>query len=275
MLILHPTDRFLRNVDRDIFYNKLANAVVHVSVQLFSNENLALLLCDRLKLLYIIIISLKFAIEGNRKNYWGILVPNLLLNPHYRHLELKNSTNNNNSSTTSATNNNNNSSSENFVLNSTLANDNDCDDINNTNVNNNATKNQDLNSEVIFLPRVVSCDHLILRYHRFWPIVSDLNNLFTHERIALSFLEDDTLIDLWLEFIMSFQAMNLNRKFNEVDQDSVSYKAAYLSELEICASQMWTLISHLKNEVCFCFYCIFLLFIIFLKEKFFKRIYVN
>src|SRR5699024_4383618 len=90
------------------------------------------------------------------------------------------------------------------------------------------------------VPKVVSCDHSILKLHRFWPIVSDLNNLFTHERIALSFLNDGTLIDLWLEFIMSFQAMNMNMKLTEADDDNLSYKAAYLSELEICASQMWT-----------------------------------
>lgn len=207
MLILHPTERFVRNADRDIFYNKLANAVVHVSVQLFSNENLALLLCQRLKLLYTIIISLKFAVEGNRKNYWGILVPNLLLNPEETQLEIEGHDNAKGEAM-----------GENLPTTETV-------------------------------PRVVCCEHSILRLHRFWPIVSDLNNLFTHERIALSFLGDDTLIDFWLEFIMSFQAMNLNKKLADVDDDNLNYKAAYLSELEISASQMWTLVSHLKNNV--------------------------
>ncbi|KAI2809956.1 E3 ubiquitin-protein ligase ubr3 [Blomia tropicalis] len=200
MLILHPPERFIRNADRDIYYNKLAKAIVHVSVQLFSNENLALLLCDQLKLLYIIIISLKYAIEGNRKDYWGILVLNLLLYSNDKEME------------------------------SNLASD--------------LTIFQWESS----FPRVVNCDHSILRLHRFWPIVSDLNNLFTHERVALFFLADDMLIDLWLEFIMSFQAMNLNRKMTVVDDENANYKSAYLSELEICASQMWTLISHLKDE---------------------------
>ena len=208
---MHPTERFLRNADRDISYNKLANAVVHVSVQLFSNENLALVLCDRLKLLHIIIVSLKYAIEGNRKNYWGILVPNVLLNPTEKQLEIEYSPDGEPMSD-----------------------------------NNNIPDDS--------VPRVVSCDHSILRLHRFWPIVSDLNNLFTHERIALSFLNDNTLVDLWLEFIMSFQSMNMNKKLTEADDDNLNYKAAYLSELEICASQMWTLISHLKN-VCWLLTC--------------------
>lgn len=48
---------------------------------------------------------------------------------------------------------------------------------------------------------------------------------------------------------MSFQAMNLNKKLADVDDDNLNYKAAYLSELEISASQMWTLVSHLKSNV--------------------------
>lgn len=46
--------------------------------------------------------------------------------------------------------------------------------------------------------------------------------------------------------------MNLNRKLSEAedDNDNQNYKASYLSELEICSSQMWTLISHLKDKVC-------------------------
>ena len=60
-----------------------------VSVQLFSNADLAHMLCVEDKLLYIIIVSLKFAIEGNRKNYWGILVPNTLLNPDDEKLEIE------------------------------------------------------------------------------------------------------------------------------------------------------------------------------------------
>lgn len=216
MLILHPTERFMRNSDRDIYYNKLANAVVHVSVQLFSNENLAFILCDRLKLLYIIIISLKFAIEGNRKDYLGILIPNKQLNPtdypidpiadptvpiadspespelpedrgirqlfshrmaqrlriEYHHegqpLAVHVSKEDSNSGQ---------------PVSSTVT---------------------DSTSDVPLpvkhtVPLVVSCDHNILRLHRFWPIISDLNNLFTHERIALSFLRDNSLIDLYLE----------------------------------------------------------------------------
>lgn len=194
----------MRNSDRDIYYNKLANAVVHVSVQLFSNENLAFILCDRLKLLYIIITSLKFAIEGNRKDYLGILIPNKQLNPmddpiespeplseargfrqpfshrmtrrlriEYRlegqplavHVSKLDSNSGQLVSSTAAE---------------------STGDVPSSPVNHT-------------VPLVVSCDHNILRLHRFWPIISDLNNLFTHERIALSFLRDNSLIDLYLE----------------------------------------------------------------------------
>lgn len=43
--------------------------------------------------------------------------------------------------------------------------------------------------------------------------------------------------------------MNLNRKLSEAEDDNQYYKASYLSELEICSAQMWTLISHLKDMV--------------------------
>lgn len=193
----------MRNSDRDIYYNKLANAVVHVSVQLFSNENLAFILCDRLKLLYTIIISLKFAIEGNRKDYLGILIPNKQLNPmddatdspealseargfrqpfSHRmaqrlrieyHLEGQ----------PLAVHVSKQDSSSGQPASSTVA-----------------DSTGDVPSPVKHtVPLVVSCDHNILRLHRFWPIISDLNNLFTHERIALSFLKDNNLIDLYLE----------------------------------------------------------------------------
>ena len=49
----------------------LSNRVVHVSVQLFSNENLALKMTNELNLLHVMVISLKFMMAK-------ILIPNTL-----------------------------------------------------------------------------------------------------------------------------------------------------------------------------------------------------
>lgn len=196
MLILHPTRRFNSMNDKDIANNKLANAIVHISVQLFSNENLARELCEKSYLLYIIILSLKFAICGDGKNFWGILKVNSEL---------------------------------------------DFEQNNDIETENNKDKRPNVH-------RVVRCDHPILRYHRFWPLNSDLNNLFTHKRIAHMFLKDNDLIDVWLEFIMAFQTMNLNLKSTKADDTNQNYKSSFPAEVEIASSQMWTLISQLNDE---------------------------
>lgn len=49
----------------------LSNRVVHVSVQLFSNEALALRMVDRLNLLHVMVTSLKYMMSK-------ILIPNTL-----------------------------------------------------------------------------------------------------------------------------------------------------------------------------------------------------
>ncbi|OTF78885.1 E3 ubiquitin-protein ligase UBR3-like protein, partial [Euroglyphus maynei] len=194
MLILHPMQRFSGMTDKDIYHNKLANAIVHISVQLFSNENLSRELNEKFHLLYIIILSLKFAICGNGKNFWGILKVNSELGfNHSNNIEAE-------------------------------------------------------NNERPMVHHVVSCDHPILRYHRFWPMNSDLNNLFTHKQIAHMFLNENDLIDVWLEFIMAFQAMNLNLKSTKADDTNQNYKRSFSAEVELASSQMWTLISQLDDK---------------------------
>jgi E3 ubiquitin-protein ligase UBR3 len=49
----------------------LSNRVVHVSVQLFSNESLALRMAEKLNLLHVMVISLKYMMSK-------ILIPNIL-----------------------------------------------------------------------------------------------------------------------------------------------------------------------------------------------------
>lgn len=195
MLILHPTENFSKKIMNNIYHNKMANALVHISVQLFSNENLALLLSERSKLLYVIIISLKFSIIGNDDDFNGIITLNFPLTSSKSDSQL-------------------------FSF-----------------------------SEPLIGPSVVMCNHNVLSFHRYWPIMSDLNNLFTYKSIVLLFLEDDTLMNIWFELMMAFQAMNINVKTAEFDESYQNFQSSYLAELEICASQMWTLIQHLNDDV--------------------------
>lgn len=178
-----------RNRSKDTMHDILSNCVVHVSVQLFSNEELATKLCQKTQLLYVIVISLKYPIEGcaDEDDMAGILMSNPMQDP-------KKNTHN-----------------------------------------------------------VVRCDHQILKEHWYWPIVSDLNNVLTHRPVAQMFMNDCALLDFWLELVMAFQGMNLNqRELNEhVEYENNTYYSAFSAELEICATPMWTLITHLKDSVSF------------------------
>lgn len=57
--VLHYS-RIARMLERSTDPDTLSNRVVHVSVQLFSNEGLAIRMVDQLKLLHVMVISLKY-----------------------------------------------------------------------------------------------------------------------------------------------------------------------------------------------------------------------
>ncbi|KAL7047669.1 hypothetical protein ACKWTF_003079 [Chironomus riparius] len=155
----------------------MSNRVVHVSVQLFSNEALALKMVEELNLLHVMIISLKSMVSK-------ILIPNTLHDPD-----------------------------KNFHY-------------------------------------VVDCAKKVMREHCYWPLVSDFNNVLSHERVAQVFLKDDNLIDMWFQFLSMLQGMNVNIRetTSHVEFEPSSYYAAFSCELEASAYPMWSIISHLKDK---------------------------
>ena len=182
----------------------LSNRVVHVSVQLFSNEKLALKMTEQMGLLHVMVISLKHMMAG-------------------------------------------------------------------------ITKPSSLSSNGRSTFRVVDCDNPAMKNHCYWPLVSDLNNILSHRPVALRFLEDDGLLQMWFDFLSMFQGvyryhidtikfrfivsynnfvfsvshagMNVNiREMNQhIEFEPNAYYAAFSAELEASASPMWALISHLKD----------------------------
>ncbi|RUS70818.1 hypothetical protein EGW08_021418, partial [Elysia chlorotica] len=156
----------------------VANRFVHISVQLFSNESLAVFLTEHHNLLLIIILSLANMMQS-------IQVPSLLEDPDMK---------------------------SNFHC-------------------------------------VVNCDHLIMRDHCYWPVVSDLINVLSHRKIAHSFLQDPDLVVLWLDLLNSMQGMNLNTRElrQHVEFEPDSYYAAFSAELEMSASPMWSLLMHCQT----------------------------
>lgn len=165
------------NANKPTAHDLLSNCVVHVSVQLLSNENLAYELCEKEHLLFILIASLKATIEGP-----------------------------------------------------------EC-----SNLTNNLLQDSDKNQH-----KVVKCDHHVMKKHFYWPLVSDLNNILTHRRVALMFIKNKELFELWLGFILDFMGMNLNIRelLMHVEFENDSYYASFSSELEICATSLWTIMLH-------------------------------
>uniref|UniRef100_A0A3Q3LCK0 E3 ubiquitin-protein ligase n=1 Tax=Mastacembelus armatus TaxID=205130 RepID=A0A3Q3LCK0_9TELE len=95
---------------------------------------------------------------------------------------------------------------------------------------------------------VVNCSEALLKNNTYWPLVSDFINILSHQSVAKKFLEDHSLVMLWMSFVSFFQGMNLNkRELNEhVEFESQTYYAAFAAELEACAQPMWGLLTHCK-----------------------------
>jgi E3 ubiquitin-protein ligase UBR3 len=159
------------------YSDKLSSRIVRVSVQLFSNEELALAMTEQLSLLHIMVSSLKNMIKE-------VLIP--------------------------------------------------CE----------------LHDESLNRHRVVDNAKHVLRDHYYWPLVSDLNNVLSHPSIAFKFMENNSLLTMWFNFLKMFQGMNLNRLVlgDHVEFEPNTYYASFTAELEAAAIPMWALVSHLKDE---------------------------
>lgn len=52
---------------------------------------------------------------------------------------------------------------------------------------------------------VVDCAKPVMKEHCYWPLVSDLNNVLSHRPVALKFMSDDSLLEMWFTFLSVFQ----------------------------------------------------------------------
>ncbi|KAF9405701.1 hypothetical protein HW555_013665 [Spodoptera exigua] len=154
----------------------LSNRVVHMSVQLFSNEALALRCVQQLHLLHVMVLSLRLMMGK-------ILVQNSLHDPEH-----------------------------NFHY-------------------------------------VIDCTRRVMKEHCYWPLVSDFNNVLSHKSVALLFLQDDALVDMWFEFLSMLQGMNVNVREvgGHIEFEPSSYYAAFSCELEAAAYPMWSVLAHLTE----------------------------
>lgn len=130
----------------------LSNRVVHVSVQLFSNEELATKMAEELHLLHVMVVSLRDMMSK-------ILVPSTLQGLI---------------------------SVFDYIFGNLLQ----------------EPRLADAKKNFHF---VVDCSKHVMRDHCYWPLVSDLSNLLSHRPVALLFLSDDSLLEMWFSFLSMFQ----------------------------------------------------------------------
>lgn len=52
---------------------------------------------------------------------------------------------------------------------------------------------------------VVNCGEALLKNNTYWPLVSDFINILSHQSVAKRFLEDRSLLLLWMSFVSYFQ----------------------------------------------------------------------
>lgn len=97
---------------------------------------------------------------------------------------------------------------------------------------------------------VIDCAQEVMKHHCYWPLVSDFNNVLSHESVALVFLKDDKLIEMWFQLLSMLQGMNINVREtgNHIEFEPGSYYAAFSCELETSAYPLWSIISHLKDD---------------------------
>ena len=55
--------------------------------------------------------------------------------------------------------------------------------------------------------KVVDCANSVLKDHSYWPLVSDLINLFSHRDVALYFMSDTVLLTHWANIMGCFQGL--------------------------------------------------------------------
>ncbi|VVC34687.1 Zinc finger, UBR-type,Zinc finger, RING/FYVE/PHD-type,Zinc finger, RING-type [Cinara cedri] len=95
---------------------------------------------------------------------------------------------------------------------------------------------------------VVEWSDNVLREHRFWPLTNDLNLMLNCEKIAIKFIHDDHLLNLWFSYLSRFQGMNVNVK--ELN-DHVEYERtkfnAFSIEFKVCFYTLRVMLLHFTS----------------------------
>lgn len=63
---------------------------------------------------------------------------------------------------------------------------------------------------------VVNCGEPLLKNNTYWPLVSDFINILSHQSVAKRFLEDQGLLQMWMNFVSFFQGEFISKNWKVI-----------------------------------------------------------
>ncbi|CAF1534930.1 unnamed protein product, partial [Adineta steineri] len=85
----------------------------------------------------------------------------------------------------------------------------------------------------------------------YWPIVSDVLNVLSHEYASRKFFLEKKYFLTWNEIMSWFQGMSVNHNDIQSEfflQTNTNYLFAFTAENECCAMTLWTIIAHIMKQ---------------------------
>lgn len=89
---------------------------------------------------------------------------------------------------------------------------------------------------------VVNCSEALLKNNTYWPLVSDFINILSHQSVAKKFLEDHSLLMLWMSFVSVFQG----KKFLCSIFQGVLHNDVHLTDVGIVLVLIFSWLWHYK-----------------------------
>lgn len=87
-----------------------------------------------------------------------------------------------------------------------------------------------------------------MKEHCYWPLVSDFNNVLSHKSVALVFLRDDALIDMWFQFLSMLQGMLILTFISLISQSEVFLLMSHLL-VYFVYNTLYTVESHYYDTI--------------------------
>ncbi|VDK82054.1 unnamed protein product [Dibothriocephalus latus] len=98
---------------------------------------------------------------------------------------------------------------------------------------------------------VVNCDGPLMQSNTFWPLTSDLNNLFSHKSITDILIEDRKFLVLWTDILKNMQFMNCFslKEGSHIEYETMAFFHGLTMEIEVGVTSMWYIWQQYRTPV--------------------------